>query len=152
LLQVSLHLICVKDEVARAWPPAPQQQGASSSGSHSAGESQRVKNLPSPFVSEDVLEVIESVLRPEDGASPELPAQIDSVSFYSTCHPSNSFQIPETSKPSTETLLQKWSLPWSLQLNSCLVACGQVQSALNLYRFILIREFSGMLKNFNFHR
>lgn len=93
---VSLHLICVKDEVARAWPPTPQQPGPSSSGSHSAGESQRVKNLPSPFVSEDVLEVIESVLRPEDGASPEIPAQIDSV-----------------------------------------------QSALNLYRFILIREFSG---------
>lgn len=71
--QVSLHLTCIKDEVARAWPP--------SSTVHRAAESQRIKQFPSPFITEDVLEVIGSVLRPEDGASPDIPSQIDSVSF-----------------------------------------------------------------------
>jgi len=71
LLQVSLHLTCIKDEVARAWPS-------------------RLKSCTSPFVSEEVLEVIGSVLRPEDRA-PDLRAQIDPVSFQfcllvSECH------------------------------------------------------------------
>ncbi|KAG0623472.1 hypothetical protein M758_3G176700 [Ceratodon purpureus] len=92
---VSLHLICIKDEVAKAWPPSPQQKGLPSGDVHSVGESHRLKHFSSPFVSEDVLEVIGNVLKP-DGGAPELPPQIDSV-----------------------------------------------QSALNLYRFILIRESSG---------
>lgn len=75
---VSLHLNLLKDEVARAWPSSSPQS-----------------SVTSPFVGDDVLEAIESVLRPHDRA-PELPAQIDPV-----------------------------------------------QSALNLYRFILIRESTG---------
>lgn len=75
---VSLHLNLLKDEVARAWPSSSPKS-----------------SVTSPFVGDDVLEAIESVLRPHDRA-PELPAQIDPV-----------------------------------------------QSALNLYRFILIRESTG---------
>ncbi|KAG0597838.1 hypothetical protein M758_12G024400 [Ceratodon purpureus] len=93
---VSLHLICIKDEVAKAWPPSRQQQEKPSDDVNSAGEGQNLQHVTSPFVSEAVLEVIGNVLRPKTGSPPELPAQIDSV-----------------------------------------------QSALNLYRFILIRESSG---------
>lgn len=93
---VSLHLISIKDEVDRAWPRSRQLQGQLGGDGHPAGEGQDVKKVTSPFVSEDVLEVIGNVLRPKTGVPPELPAQIDSV-----------------------------------------------QSALNLYRFILIRESSG---------
>jgi hypothetical protein len=80
LLQVSLHLICIKDEVDKAWPPSSQQQGQASGDVHPAGQGQNVQHVASPFVSEAVLEVIGNVLRPETGAPPELPAQIDSVS------------------------------------------------------------------------
>lgn len=79
-MQVSLHLISIKDEVDRAWPRSRQLQGQLGGDGHPAGEGQDVKKVTSPFVSEDVLEVIGNVLRPKTGVPPELPAQIDSVS------------------------------------------------------------------------
>ena len=86
MLQVSLHLLCIKDEVDRAWPPSSQQQGQPSG----VGEGQNIQHVTSPFVSDAVLEVIEDVLRPKTGTPPELPAQIDSVSsamdsFHARC-------------------------------------------------------------------
>lgn len=68
LLQVSLHLNLLKDEVARAWPSSSPKS-----------------SVTSPFVGDDVLEAIESVLRPHDRA-PELPAQIDPVSLFFQSH------------------------------------------------------------------
>lgn len=79
LLQVSLHLICIRDEVNRAWPSSPNQQGQPSTDVHPAREN----HVASPFVSKDILEIIGNVLRPGTGAPPDLPAQIDSVSFQS---------------------------------------------------------------------
>jgi len=79
-LQVSLHLTCIKDEVARAWPPSCLQESETSSDTPPPGPHPQLKFVTSPFVSEEVLDVIGSVLRPEDGA-PDLPAQIDPVSF-----------------------------------------------------------------------
>ncbi|XP_024383426.1 aberrant root formation protein 4 [Physcomitrium patens] len=93
---VSLHLICMKDEVVKAWPRNPQQQGEPNSAIHLAGGKQQDRDTASHFLKEEILEVIGSVLRPKNGAPPDLPAQIDPV-----------------------------------------------QSAVNLYRFILIRESSG---------
>uniref|UniRef100_A0A7I4C2R6 Aberrant root formation protein n=1 Tax=Physcomitrium patens TaxID=3218 RepID=A0A7I4C2R6_PHYPA len=93
---VSLHLILIKDEIARAWPPSPQQQKEPIRDANPLRERLHTGAFASPFISNDVLDVIGSVLRPKNGTPPDLPDQIDSV-----------------------------------------------QSALNLYRFILIRESSG---------
>jgi len=79
-LQVSLHLICVRDEVDRAWPSRPHQQGQPSTDVHPIRDGQQIMHVASPFLSNDILEVIGSILRPGTGAPPDLPAQIDSVS------------------------------------------------------------------------
>ncbi|KAH9554289.1 hypothetical protein CY35_08G057000 [Sphagnum magellanicum] len=94
---VSLLLTCLKDEVARAWPVFKQGCGAECNVEVTAvGDSFKSCPIVAPFVSSEVLQVIESVLHPLGGNPPDLPAQIDSV-----------------------------------------------QGALNLYRFIIIRETSG---------
>ncbi|KAH8954068.1 hypothetical protein BDL97_08G060600 [Sphagnum fallax] len=94
---VSLLLTCLKDEVARAWPVFKQGCGAECNVEVTAvGDSFKSCPIVSPFVSSEVLQVIESVLHPLGGNPPDLPSQIDSV-----------------------------------------------QGALNLYRFIIIRETSG---------
>jgi len=94
---VSLLLTCLKDEVARAWPVFKQGCGAECNVEVTAvGDSFKSYPIVSPFVSSEVLQVIESVLHPLGGNPPDLPSQIDSV-----------------------------------------------QGALNLYRFIIIRETSG---------
>lgn len=70
----------MKDEVVKAWPRNPQQQGEPNSAIHLAGGKQQDRDTASHFLKEEILEVIGSVLRPKNGAPPDLPAQIDPVS------------------------------------------------------------------------
>lgn len=79
---VSLHLILIKDEIARAWPPSPQQQKEPIRDANPLRERLHTGAFASPFISNDVLDVIGSVLRPKNGTPPDLPDQIDSVSSH----------------------------------------------------------------------
>lgn len=80
--QVSLLLICIKDEVARVWPTNSQHRGILSKDGDSAEEAHQVQGVVSPFVSEEVLRVVGTVLRPTAGLHPDFLTHIDPVSFF----------------------------------------------------------------------
>lgn len=84
--QVSLLLICIKDEVARVWPTNSQHRGILSNDGDSAEEAHQVQAVVSPFVSEEVLRVVGTVLRPTAGLPLDFCTHIDPVSFFfSSC-------------------------------------------------------------------
>ena len=80
MFQVSLLLICMKDEVARSWPSTSQHKGevVISTGLVSEVASPR-EVATSSFLSDEVLQVIGSVLRRTDGLPLDLLAHIDPV-------------------------------------------------------------------------
>lgn len=92
MFQVSLLLIFMKDEVARSWPSTSQQEGEEviSTGVVSEVAIQR-EAATSSFLSNEVLQVIWSVLRRTDGLPSDLLAHIDPVRMtlnsrkYSVC-------------------------------------------------------------------
>lgn len=80
MFQVSLLLICLKDEVARSWPSTSQhkEEVVISTGLASEVASPR-EVATSSFISDEVLQVIGSVLRRTDGLPLDLLAHIDPV-------------------------------------------------------------------------
>jgi hypothetical protein len=89
-------LSCLKDEVARAWPVFKQGCGAECNVEVTAvGDSFKSCPIVSPFVSSEVLQVVESVLHPSGGTPPDLPSQIDSVIFPSLAPSLAVFKLSE---------------------------------------------------------
>lgn len=64
------------------WPTNSQHRGILSNDGDSAEEAYQVQAVISPFVSEEVLRVVGTVLRPTAGLPPDFFTHIDPVSFF----------------------------------------------------------------------